>query len=497
MSVYPPLQEVKDVALKGEYNLIPVCKEIFGDFDTPTALFARLQHCAHVFLLESITGGENLARNSFIGYNPARVLRIKGNRVTIDENGEITEFETETPLDYFQQHLASYRGYRPQGFPPFTGGAVGFFAYDAIRYVEDIPCSNNADFYCDDAYYVFTDKIIIFDNVDHKIQVVFNIRVDEKRAIETQYKEAIAEIDKMIEEMRAPLPPMGKEIFYAENEDLPATSNYTKEAFCEMVEKAKEHIKRGDIFQVVPSQRFSLPLDTISPLNIYRALRVINPSPYMFFLKFKGLTLIGSSPEILVKQEGGTVTVRPIAGTRWRGKTEEEDKALAEDLLADEKEMAEHLMLVDLGRNDVGRVSEFGTVSVDEYAVIERYAHVMHIVSNVIGTLAKGKTNIDVVKSAFPAGTVSGAPKVRAMEIIDELENVQRGPYAGCVGYFSFSGDMDTAIMLRTMFITDETIYVQAGAGIVYDSVPEREYEETLNKAKSLMKAISMAKQLQ
>ncbi|MBI4977659.1 MAG: anthranilate synthase component I [Spirochaetes bacterium] len=493
MQLLPAIDDIQRIADEGSYNIVPVYAELLGDFDTPTAIYSRLRSDNYAFLLESITGGENLARYSFIGYNPSRVIRITGNKVTVDENGSVASFEHADPLSYVNERLLSYRGVPVEGLPPFYGGAVGFFSYDAVRYIERIPDNNPRGFECPDVFYVFTDKIIVFDHIENRIHVLYNILLD-GTPVEALYEQAKAHIASMISAINAPAPLMKRDI--APAKEITYSSNYTKDSFCAMVERAKEYIRCGDIFQVVLSQRFTVPAKGIDPLNIYRALRLINPSPYMFSLKFGGIEIIGSSPEILVKQADGRVSVRPIAGTRKRGANAAEDEALAKELLADTKEMAEHLMLVDLGRNDVGRVSEYGSVSVTERNIIERYAHVMHIVSNVEGALAKGKTNIDVLKSAFPAGTVSGAPKVRAMEIIDELETVRRGPYAGCVGYFSFSGNMDTGIMIRTIYVAGDEIHIQAGAGIVYDSVPEKEYEETINKAKSLMKALELAASL-
>lgn len=495
MSIFPKIDEIKKSAEEGSYNLLPVCKELLGDFDTPMSIFARVKSCKHAFLLESVTGGEVLARYSFIGYNPSKILRIKGKKVSLFENSSLSEFEKDDPLSYFQEYISSYKGAKYEGMPPFTGGAVGFFSYDTIRYIENISDINEADYDSDDVYFVFTDKIIAFDHIKNRLLLIYNIHIDGNGSIEQKYADALEELFAMEKTISSPLPQSGKEMIY----DTPALemkSNYTKESFKEMVEKAKDYIRKGDIFQVVLSQRFSMELGDINTLNIYRSLRLINPSPYMFYLKFEELHVIGASPEILVRRESNKITLRPIAGTRPRGKNSEEDKALAKELLADTKEMAEHLMLVDLGRNDVGRVAEYSSVCVDEYAVIERYAHVMHIVSNVTGKVKEGVSNIDILKSAFPAGTVSGAPKVRAMEIIDELENRKRSLYAGSIGYFSFTGDMDTAIMLRTLVVKDGVIYVQAGAGLVYDSVAENEYQETLNKARSIMKAIALATEL-
>lgn len=489
---FPALHDIK--ASIGTASVFPVARELMGDFDTPTALFSRIRHHRYSFLLESITGGENLARFSFIGYDPSTVLRIRANHVIVEEKGTRRGFDHPDPLALLNEMTSAFRGNAYPSLPPFYAGAVGFFSYDAIRYIESIPDKNRSDFDSEDIFYVFADKLIVFDHVENKILLIRTMRLDGTK-IDDLYARAERDLDAMEKDLSAPVKAMPR-LLPRGTKDIPVTSNFTKEEFCAQVTRAKEYIYRGDIFQVQLSQRFSCPQKKIDTLAIYRALRLVNPSPYMFCLSFDDMTLIGSSPEILVKQTNGVVALRPIAGTRRRGKDAAEDAALAAELISDTKELAEHLMLIDLGRNDVGRIAQFGTVRVTEKNVIERYAHVMHIVSNVQGRLANGKTNIDVIRSAFPAGTVTGAPKVRAMEIIDELENVRRGPYAGSVGYFSASGNMDTGIIIRTIFIKDGTIYFQAAAGIVYDSNPEKEYEETLNKVRSLIKALTLAKEI-
>ena len=395
-------------------------------------------------------------------------------------------FESHDPLSVIKELMSRYRPVKLLGLPRFFGGAVGFLSYDMVRFFEDIGSRAADTLKIDDAVFMITDTLLIFDNLKHRIKVVSNAHIDGDA--ESAYSEAVARIDAIIGRLRAPLPGIGSD----GGGKAEITPEMTKEAYLEMVRKAKEYIKAGDIIQVVPSQRFRAEL-TAAPFNIYRALKLINPSPYMYYLKLDDLTIIGTSPEILVRVEGEDVDVRPIAGTRQRGKSDEEDRALEYELLADPKERAEHIMLVDLGRNDIGRVSEVGSVQVTELMTVERYSHVMHIVSNVRGRLKAGLDSFDVLRATFPAGTVSGAPKVRAMEIIEELEPSRRGPYAGCLGYFGFSGNMDMCITIRTMVIKDNQIYMQAGGGVVADSDPDAEYQETVNKATALFKAVEMA----
>jgi len=481
---FPSLEQFREKAKEG--NLIPVYKEIMADMETPVTAFLKIDTGNYSFLLESVEGGEKWARYSFLGSNPSIIFKCKGSKITISRDSVTESFESADPLSELKKLLEVYRPVSLPELPRFYGGAVGFLGYDMVRFFEDIGNRAEDTLQTDDAVFAITDTILIFDNLKHRIKVVSNAHIDGD--IDSAYMCATARIDAIIERLKAPLP--AREL--KEGERASILPEIPKEAFLEMVNNAKDYIKAGDIIQVVLSQRFKAELKA-DPFNIYRALKLINPSPYMYYLKLDDLKIIGTSPEILVRVEGGNVEVRPIAGTRPRGKTDEEDKALEKELLADPKERAEHIMLVDLGRNDIGRVSEVGSIHVTELMTVERYSHVMHIVSNVRGRLKDGIDNFEVLRATFPAGTVSGAPKVRAMEIIEELEPSRRGPYAGCLGYVSFSGNMDMCITIRTMFIKDNTIYMQAGAGIVADSDPASEYQETVNKATALFKAVEMA----
>ena len=476
-------------------NLIPVYRDVLADMETPVSAYRKIARGKYSFLLESVEGGERIARYSFLGTDPFLVMKSKGREVQIVERWRADKIELgdgEDPLHVLKNLLGRYKYVDDPDLPRFCGGAVGYIGYDAVRFFEDLPDKTVDDLDVPEGFFLFTDILLVFDHVKHRIKVVCTPEVGSDPA--TTYDLACEKIDEIVDRLRnTPLPPYEN---YAYPEDLEPgiepNSNMTREQFEQSVVDAKEYIKAGDVIQVVLSQRMSVPLKA-DPLNVYRALRSINPSPYMYFMQCDDMQIIGSSPEILVTEDHGVVTTRPIAGTRPRGKTEDEDRALEHELLADEKELAEHIMLVDLGRNDIGRVSEFGTVQVDELMVIERYSHVMHIVSNVRGKLADGLDQFDVLRAAFPAGTVSGAPKIRAMEIIEELEPTRRGPYAGSIGYFSFSGNMDTCITIRTILVKDGTAYVQVGAGIVADSVPATEYQETMNKAGALLKAIELA----
>ena len=487
----PSLEEFKQKAKKG--NLIPVYREILADMETPVSAFLRIDDGRHSFLLESMEGGEKWARYSFLGSRPSVVVKSYGRKVEITRNGKNEErtFERD-PLEAVQNILSEYSPVPDPSLPRFFGGAVGFMGYDVVRFFEDLPNREKSGLHIPDIFFMITDTLVIFDNITHKIKVVSNAHVNGK-SVTAAYKEATEKIDALVKKLQ-----QGKRSKFdvqrsrkkAKKHRL--TSNFTKARYEQAVLKAKEYIKAGDIFQVVPSQRFETKIN-IEPYEIYRALRLINPSPYMYFLRCGDVTVVGASPEVMVRLEGGRIDLRPIAGTRRRGVTEDEDKALAEELLADPKERAEHIMLVDLGRNDVGRVSNPGSVNVSELMVIERYSHVMHIVSNVRGTLSRGRDAYDVIRACFPAGTVSGAPKIRAMEIIDELEPTRRGPYAGAIGYFGFSGNMDTCITIRTLVIKDGIAYIQAGGGVVADSAPAAEYQETVNKAQAMMRAVEMA----
>lgn len=485
---YPTKEEFIRLAKKG--NLIPVYREILADFETPLSAFTKIDKGDYSFLLESVEGGERIARYSFLGSSPSLVFSSKGNKINLIEGKISKSFTTkDDPIEELKRILNRFNFVKVKGLPRFSGGLVGFFGYDMVRFIEDIPQKNPDDLKLPDSVFMLTDTLLIFDHVDHKIKVVSNVHVKEEPS--KSYDGAIEKIEKIVGHLKAaahsPEPS-----FVKRTRPLRLKSNFTKHGYEDIVKKAKGYVKKGDIIQAVLSQRLQAPIES-HPFKVYRALRSINPSPYMYYLKLGDFSLVGSSPEIMVRCEDGTVELRPIAGTRPRGASQREDERLARDLLRDPKERAEHIMLVDLGRNDVGRVSEYKSVKVSELMAIEKYSHVMHIVSDVSGRLRKGRDIFDVIRASFPAGTVTGAPKVRAMEIIEELENIRRGPYAGCVGYFSFSGNLDSCITIRTILIKGHTAYIQAGAGIVADSKPAREYEETMNKAKALLRAIEMA----
>ncbi len=485
---YPEKEEFIQLSKKG--NLVPVYREFVADMETPVSAFNKIDRWSYGYLLESVEGGEKIARYSFLGSNPSIIFKSRGNQVTFIDRGKTQNYSTSgNPLDELEKILRQYKFVEIPDLPRFSGGAVGYVSYDAIQYIEDIPQKNPDDLNVPEIFFMITDTILIFDHINHTIKVVSiaDVGSDPSGA----YRRAQTKIDKITNMLVQPFKLSAVERIDS-LEPLEVKSNFEKEEFEDAVSRCKEYIRAGDVIQVVISQRFEVSTAT-DPFNIYRALRSVNPSPYMYYLKFDDLAVVGSSPEILVRCEDGVVEVRPIAGTRRRGFDPDEDAALEKELLSDPKERAEHIMLVDLGRNDVGRVCDFGTVYVPELMVIEKYSHVMHIVSDVVGKLSKGNNAFDVFKAAFPAGTVSGAPKIRAMQIIEELENRRRGPYAGAVGYFSFSGNLDTAITIRTIIIKDKKCYIQAGAGIVADSVPEKEYLETQNKAKGMIKAIKLA----
>ena len=483
----PTLEEFKAKASQG--NLIPVYREIMADLETPVSAFLKLDRGDFSFLLESVEGGEKWGRYCFLGSEPSILFQSKGSRVEISRDGRCEVQEGVDPIEALKQLLSDYHPVEVAGLPRFFGGAVGYLSYDMVRFFERLPDQTEDDLNLPDSFFMITDTMVIFDHMLQKIKVVSNAHVDGPP--EKAYQQALAKIDQLISRLRQPLP--SRPICARPAGPLSLTSNFTKEAYEKVVERAKEYIRAGDVIQVVPSQRFQAQID-IDPVDIYRALRTVNPSPYMFYLKFRDLKLVGSSPEVMVRLEGPLIELRPIAGTRRRGRTAAEDTAIAAELMNDPKERAEHIMLVDLGRNDVGRVAKIGTVKVTELLVVEKYSHVMHLVSHVVGGLSEGKDCYDVMRATFPQGTVSGAPKIRAMEIIEELEPTKRGPYAGAVGYFSFSGNMDTCIALRTLAVKGNTAYLQAGGGIVADSVPALEYDETLNKAQALMRAIELAR---
>ena len=487
----PSFEEFKAKAKQG--NLIPVYREILADMETPVSAFRKIDDGRNSFLLESMEGGEKWARYSFLGSRPSIIVRSYGKSVEINRNGKIEKRSfSRDPLEVIKKILAAYKPVPDPSLPRFFGGAVGFMGYDVVRFFEELPQREKAGLETPDVHFMITDTLVIFDNITHMIKVVSNAHVKGKSA-EAAYREATKKIDSLVKKLRSgDRVPGARGKRPTKTQEHTLTSNFTQPQYEQAVLKAKEYIKAGDIFQVVPSQRFQTEI-SVEPYEIYRALRLINPSPYMYFLRCGDTTVVGASPEVMVRLEGDRIDLRPIAGTRRRGASEDEDRALAEELLADPKERAEHIMLVDLGRNDVGRVSDAGSVNVSELMIIERYSHVMHIVSNVRGRLGGGRDAYDVVRACFPAGTVSGAPKIRAMEIIDELEPTRRGPYAGAVGYFGFSGNMDTCITIRTLVIKKGVAYIQAGGGVVADSDPAAEYQETVNKAKAMMRAVAMA----
>lgn len=479
------------------YNRIPITREVLADLDTPLSAYLKLADGPYSYLLESVQGGEKWGRYSIIGLPCDTVLKAFGQDVRIEERGEVIEqSEVNDPLEFVEQFKARYRVPDIDGMPVFFGGLVGYFGYDTVRYVEKrLQATTPPDTLGNpDILLMVSDEVLVFDNLAGTLKLIIHADPVEDGAYQTAQKR----LDTLEKTLRGQLPNLSG----VELENLHAggsavlqesdfQSDFTQAAYESAVEKIKEYTLAGDIMQVVPSQRMTIDFDA-KPINLYRALRNLNPSPYMYMLNLGDFHIVGSSPEILARLEAGTVTVRPIAGTRPRGKTEEEDRALEAELLADPKELAEHLMLIDLGRNDAGRISEIGSVELTDKMVVERYSHVMHIVSNVTGKLKQGKTAIDVLRATLPAGTLSGAPKIRAMEIIDELEPVKRGVYGGAVGYISWQDDMDTAIAIRTAVIKGGKLYIQAGGGVVADSVPRLEWEETMNKARAMFRAAAM-----
>ena len=486
------------VSLAADSRLVPVYRRLFADALTPLSAFARLDAGESACLFESVVGGERVGRYSFLGANPFLRLEARGRRVRVTTGVSVEECDSADPLAELERRVAAYRPARLPELPPFTSGAVGFAAYDSVRYVERLPDAPSDDLGLPDLDFAFYDRLVVFDNATKAIDVVVLARIEDasEAGVEEAYAKACRRIDETISRLAAPSdwpPPadIGPRHEPRCLTDGSAVSVFGREPFLAAVKQAIEYIKAGDVFQVVLSRRLDVPF-TGHALEIYRTLRVVNPSPFMFYLRSPACTLVGSSPEIMVRAVDGTVTVRPLAGTRRRGATPAEDQALAQDLLADPKERAEHVMLIDLGRNDVGRVSEIGSVVLSDVMTIERYSHVMHLTSNVTGQLRPELSPFDALRACLPAGTVSGAPKIRAMEIIDELEPVRRGPYAGAVGYIDFAGSMDTCIALRTIVVKDGRAHVQSGAGIVADSVPELEFEETLNKARGLLLSIEM-----
>jgi len=490
--IQPTFREFCRLAKEG--NLLPVYQELLMDLETPLSFFKRLERDRYAFLLESVEGSERWARYSFLGTQPFRVFKSRGDQIEIIENHQKKTLVSNRPLELLQALLEDYRSVSVDGVPPFFGGALGYVAYDAVEQFHEISNTKRDPLGMPEVFFIFVQTLIAFDNLKHTIKVIDNVRLDKKTNLRKAYDQAAARIRKVIASLQKK--PRGIEV--RDLSQSPGSrkfrSNLTHAGFQEAVKKAKEYIKAGDIIQAVLCQRLETetPAD---PFEVYRALRFVNPSPYMYYLELEDLRVIGSSPETMVRLTGDTIELRPIAGTRRRGATPAEEKELEADLLADPKERAEHIMLVDLGRNDVGRVAEIGSVEVNELMAIERYSHVIHIVSNVRGKLAAGKTPFDLFVSAFPAGTVSGAPKIRAMQIIAELEPEKRGLYAGAIGYFSFNGNLDTCIVIRTIVMKGKKVYINAGAGIVADSDPEMEYQETLNKARAMLKAVELAEQ--
>ncbi|WFB34341.1 anthranilate synthase component I [Kiritimatiellota bacterium B12222] len=493
--ISPDLPTFLDRAQHG--NLIPVVREVLADQDTPVSAYEKLRTAlrsqdpqACTFLLESVEGGENIARYSMLGGMPRGILKAKDRRAEYHADGKVTVFDNVDPLAVLEDLMSAYHPVPDASLPRFTGGAVGFLGYDAVAQFDKVPLSPNPGMDFPDMVFLIADTVILFDQVRHTMKLVANAFVEDDA--EAAYADALSRLDQLAEMLQTSLP---RRMLDAQvpAQDLPFTSNTQREDFEAAVEKSREYIRAGDIIQVVVSQRFAVEGQD-DPLQVYRALRSVNPSPYMFCLELGDVALAGSSPEVHVRNEDQQIDIRPIAGTRIRGKDEAEDLYLEQDLLADPKERAEHVMLVDLARNDIGRVCECGSVEVNEFMIIERYSHVMHIVSNVRGKLQPEKNSYDLMRATFPAGTLSGAPKIRAMEIIAELEPDRRGPYGGAVGYFGFDGNLDCCITIRTCFFAGNKTYVQAGAGLVADSVPATEFEETVNKAKGMIKALSLAR---
>ncbi|MGE0377871.1 MAG: anthranilate synthase component I [Planctomycetaceae bacterium] len=490
MTPTPDFATVRQLAASA--RLVPIYRQILSDTLTPVSAFHKLGDDEHAFLFESVVGGERIGRYSFLGSGPFLQLEAYGHDVAVTADGQTSRQRVADPLRELQTVLDEYPAVHLPELPRFCGGAVGYAGYDTVRYSERLPHAPEDDRKLPDLAFALYDLMVVFDHIRKVVLIVAHVRTD-TGDLEAAYQQASHRIDALCCKLQAPahgLTP--RDIRLGGDPALSWTSDWTQDGFEEAVDRCKAYIRAGDIFQVVISQRLQLET-TAAPFDIYRALRVVNPSPFMFLLRSPTVTLVGSSPEIMVRVEDGLTTIRPLAGTRKRGRTDAEDEALAAELLADPKERAEHVMLIDLARNDIGRVSQFGSVQLSDVMVVERYSHVMHITSNVTGRLREGVTALDALRAGLPAGTVSGAPKVRAMQIIDELEHHRRGPYAGAVGYIDFTGNMDTCIALRTLVMQGQTAYIQAGAGIVADSVPANEYHETLNKAQGLLKAIDVA----
>jgi anthranilate synthase component I len=491
---YPSQSEFLKVA--GQGNLIPVTRRVLADMETPLSAYRKIRGQGESFLFESVEGGEHVGRYSFVGCNPRSIIRQTGSKVDVIENGKITESfvvgqGVTDGLAVIEQVMRRFQPVPIPGLPRFSGGAVGFIGYEFIHDIEPVvPRPPRDELNTPTLYFLIADELLVFDRAAQTLTIVVNASLIGQSPADA-YEEATGEIDRLLSLLEQPSEHLPVDV-PRETPEIPFASNVPRETFLENVARAKRYISAGDIIQVVGSQRFSTPVKA-SAADIYRAARSINPSPYMFLLELEGFSLVGASPELHVRCEDRRVEIRPIAGTSRRGQTPEEDKALEKELLANPKERAEHVMLVDLARNDIGRVCDFGSVRVKELMIIERYSHVMHIVSQVEGTLGAGRTPYDLMRATFPAGTLSGAPKIRAMQIISEMEQTARGPYGGCVGYFSFNGNLDCCITIRTALIKDGIAYVQAGGGWVYDSAPEAEFQETVNKSKAMLKAVAMA----
>ena len=484
------LEEFEQLAEQG-YNRIPIAREVLADLDTPLSTYLKLADAPYSYLFESVHGGEKWGRYSIIGLPCETVVRITGQEIEVRTNGELIDSCTsDDPLSWIEQFKQQYKVPEIEGLPRFNGGLVGYFGYDTVRYIEPRlgNCPNPDPIGCPDILLMVSNDLIVFDNLSGRLFLIVHADPSKDNA----YQNAQQNLDTLTKHLRTSTPKYNSSQTGKTVNEEDFVSGFTHDGFIKAVETAKQYITDGDIMQVVLSQRLSIPFSA-QAIDLYRALRTLNPSPYMYYLNLEDFHIVGSSPEILVRLEDNEVTVRPLAGTRPRGKSPEEDLALEQDLLTDPKELAEHLMLIDLGRNDAGRVSQIGTVKLTDKMTVERYSHVMHIVSNVTGQVVPDMTCIDALRATFPAGTVSGAAKIRAMEIIDELEPIKRGVYAGAVGYLSWSGNMDTAIAIRTAIIKDNTLHIQAGAGIVYDSVPEMEWQETMNKARVVFRAVAMA----
>ena len=499
-NIQPTQEEFLELSQQG--NLVPVCRTILADFETPLSAYQKIRGDSEAFLFESVEGGEHLGRYSFVGCNPRGVIRQLGSRVDVFEGGRVKtsytvsrepgENHVRDGLEVVEKVLGRYTPVDLPGLPRFTGGAVGFIGYEFIHDVEPVvPRPPTDDLNTPTMYFLIADELLVFDRVRQTITVIVNAILEDGMRPEDVYEDAVGEIDRLVTLLEQPTEHVPVSL-PAKAPDVSFKSNMEKDAFLAHVEKSKEYITAGDIIQVVGSQRFSTPVKA-RPLDVYRVVRSINPSPYMFLLELDGFSLVGASPEIHVRCEERHVQIRPIAGTRPRGKTTDEDLGHEKDLLDDPKERAEHVMLVDLARNDIGRVCDYGTVQVSDLMAIERYSHVMHIVSHVTGTLGDDHTPYDLMRVTFPAGTLTGAPKIRAMQIISEFEQTARGPYGGCVGYFSFNGNLDCCITIRTALLKDGQAHVQAGGGWVNDSVPENEFQETVNKAKAMLKAVALA----